>query len=146
MYNPRPALLRGPDCAFLTDRVSPLRIFSINHLQQRSAFRGCFGVYLLLYNDMAQKNWTKNFEGTLIKNLQLVALITGRRSHSSAEGKWHVCPEDVEDENGENPGKKLFWCPKDEGRDEIVARLSARLTREKSILRVGDAWRPCSSL
>jgi preflagellin peptidase FlaK len=33
--------------------------------------------------------------------------------------------EDVEEENGENPLKrKLVIVPKDEGRDEIVARLS----------------------
>ena len=87
--------------------------------------------YLLLFNLVWHKQTARKvFEGTLAKESalkKLVALITGRRvSISQLKAKWHVYPmEDIEDENGENPAKrKLVVVPKDEGRDEIVTRLS----------------------
>jgi hypothetical protein len=54
-------------------------------------------------------------------------MITGHKVLlEKLKATWHIYPmEDVQDENGENPPKRcLLVVPKDEGRDEIVNRLS----------------------
>ncbi len=56
-----------------------------------------------------------------------MVLITGYRvSVAKLKAKWHIYPlEDITEENGADVAKrKLVVVPKDEGRDEIVARLS----------------------
>ncbi len=71
----------------------------------------------------------KLFEGTLSSESigkKLLVMITGYKVPiAKLKEKWHVYPmEDVED-SGENPLKrKLVIVPRDEGRDEIVERLS----------------------
>ena len=72
----------------------------------------------------------KIFEGTLANESigkKILVLITGYKvSVAKLKEKWHVYPmEDIEEENGENPLKrKLVVVPRDEGRNEIVERLS----------------------
>ena len=117
----------------LAQNLFPLTIFSNAVL-----FAAASCIYLLLFNLVwHKKTGRKVFEGTLAKESalkKLVALITGRRvSISQLKAKWHVYPmEDIEDENGENPAKrKLVVVPKDEGRDEIVTRLSNAVEAEK---------------
>jgi archaeal preflagellin peptidase FlaK len=117
----------------LPNGVSPLaqNLFPLTVFSNAVLFAAASCVYLLLYNLVwHKKTGRKIFEGTLANESAMkkfVALITGRRvSISQLKAKWHVYPmEDLEDENGENPPKrKLVMVPKDEGRDEIVMRLS----------------------
>jgi preflagellin peptidase FlaK len=110
----------------LAQNVFPLTIFSNAVL-----FAAASCVYLLVYNlAWHKKTGRAIFEGTLNRESagkKFAALITGHRVPiAKLKEKWHVYPmEDVEDEIGENPPKrKLVIVPRDEGRDEIVARLS----------------------
>jgi preflagellin peptidase FlaK len=118
---------------FLPNGVSPLaqNLFPLTIFSNAVLFAAASCVYLLLYNLVwHKKSGRKIFEGALAKEpamKKFVALITGRRvSIAQLKAKWHIYPmEDVDDENGENPGKrKLVLVPKDEGRNEIVTRLS----------------------
>ena len=76
------------------------------------------------------KTGKKLFEetlGTESVGKKLLVMITGYKvSVAKLKEKWHVYPlEDVEEEYGESSLKrKLVVVPKDEGRDEIVERLS----------------------
>ena len=117
----------------LPNGASPLAqvLFPLTIFSNAVLFAALSCVYLLLYNvAWHKKTGRKIFEGTLSKESalkKLTALITGRRFPiSQLKAKWHVYPmEDLEDGNGENPLKrKLVVVPKDEGRDEMVARLS----------------------
>jgi preflagellin peptidase FlaK len=110
----------------LSQNLFPLTIFSNAVLLAAAS-----GIYLLLRNIIwHKKTGKKTFGGTLAAEpieKKIIALITGYRvSVAKLKEKWHVYPmEDVEEENGENlPKRKLVIVPKDEGRDEIVARLS----------------------
>jgi preflagellin peptidase FlaK len=94
-------------------------------------FAAATGIYMLFYNIVwHKKTGKKTFEGSLARESvgrKLIAMITGHRvSVSKLKEKWHIYPmEDAEEENGENPlRRKLVVVPRDEGRDEIVARLS----------------------
>ncbi len=109
----------------LAQNLVPLTIFSNAVL-----FAAASGIYLFVFNLIWHKKMgRKMFEGTLAKEpaaKKLAALITGRRvSISQLKAKWHVYPmEDLENEDGETPKRKLVIVPRDEGRDEIVTRLS----------------------
>jgi preflagellin peptidase FlaK len=110
----------------LSQNLFPLTIFSNAVL-----FAAATGIYMLLYNIIwHKKTGKKTFEGTLATESigkKIVTLITGYKvSVAKLKEKWHVYPmEDIEEENGENPLKrKLVVIPRDEGRSEIVARLS----------------------
>jgi preflagellin peptidase FlaK len=110
----------------LSQSLFPLTIFSNAVL-----FAAASGIYMLLRNIIwHKKTGKKTFDGTLATESigkKIIALITGYKvSVAKLKEKWHVYPmEDVEEEIGENPIKrKLVIVPKDERRDEIVARLS----------------------
>ncbi len=109
----------------LAQNIFPLTIFSNAVL-----FAAASGIYLFVFNLVWHKKMDrKMFEGTLAKEpatKKLAALITGRRvSINQLKVKWHVYPmEDLENEDGETPKRKLVIVPRDEGRDEIVTRLS----------------------
>jgi preflagellin peptidase FlaK len=110
----------------LSQNLFPLTIFSNAVL-----FAAATGIYMLLYNIIWHKKaGKKTFEGTLATESigkKIIALITGYKvSVAKLREKWHVYPmEDMEEENGENMVKrKLVVVPRDEGRSEIVARLS----------------------
>ena len=110
----------------LSQNIFPLTIFSNSVLV--AAFSG---VALLLYNLFWRvKTGKKIFEDTLANEpfwKKVLVLITGYRvSVAKLKEKWHIYPmEDIAEENGADAGKRrLVVVPKDEGRDEIVARLS----------------------
>jgi preflagellin peptidase FlaK len=110
----------------LAQNLFPLTIFSNGVL-----FAAATGIYMLLYNVVWHARTGKEFfEGTLTKEpagKKLLVMITGHKVVlQKLKETWHVYPmEDVQEENGENPPKRsLMVVPKDEGRDEIVARLS----------------------
>jgi len=110
----------------LAQNLFPLTIFSNGVL-----FAAATGIYMLFYNIVWHTRRSKKFfEGTLTKESlgkKLLVLITGHRVDlQKLKETWHIYPmEDVQEENSENPPKRsLMVVPKDEGRDEIVARLS----------------------
>jgi preflagellin peptidase FlaK len=118
---------------FLAAGISPLfqNIFPFTVFSNAVLFAAATGIYMLLYNIIwHKKTGKKTFEGTLAMESigkKIIALITGYKvSVVKLKEKWHVYPmEDIEEENGENSVKrKLVVMPRDEGRDEIVARLS----------------------
>ena len=113
--------------------VSPLslNLFPLTVFSNGVLFAAATGLYMILYNILwHRRTGKKTFEGTLAAESvgkKLVAMITGHKvSVIKLKEKWHIYPmEDVEDESGANqPKRKLVVVPKDEGRDEIVARLS----------------------
>ena len=110
----------------LAQNIFPLTIFSNGVL-----FAAATGIYMLLYNVVWHaRNGKKFFEGTLEKESigkKLLVVITGHRiALDKLKATWHIYPmEDVEQEIGENSVKRsLLVVPKDEGRDDIVSRLS----------------------
>jgi len=127
----RPLLPNG--LSPLAQNLFPLTIFSNAVL-----FAAASGIYLFVFNLVwHKKKGRKMFEGTLAKEpitKKLAALITGRRvSINQLKAKWHVYPmEDLENEDSENlPKRTLTIMPKDEGRDEIVTRLSSAVDAGK---------------
>ena len=118
-----PALSSG--ISPLSQFIFPLVIFSNSVL-----FAAASGLYMLLHNII----WhlvksRKIFEGTLSNESigkKIIVLITGYRlPMSRLEEKWHIYPmEDIEDESEDLIKRRLVILPKDEGRDEIVKRLS----------------------
>ena len=109
----------------LSQNLFPLTIFSNSVL-----FAAASGLYMLLRNLMQRATRGKKlFEGSLSTESigkKMIALITGYKvSVAKLKEKWHIYPmEDVNDD-GENPLKrKLVVVPRDEGRNEIVERLS----------------------
>jgi len=110
----------------LAQNLFPLTIFSNSVL-----FAAASGIYMILRNLVWRiKTEKKLFEGTLGTESigkKILVMITGYKvSVAKLKEKWHVYPmEDAEEENGETPLKrKLVVVPKDEGRTEIVERLS----------------------
>jgi preflagellin peptidase FlaK len=109
----------------LSQNFFPLTIFSNSVL-----FAAASGLYMLLRN-LIQRVTTgkKLFEGTLAAESigkKILVLITGYKvSVDKLKEKWHVYPMEDVDDDGENPLKrKLVVVPRDEGRNEIVERLS----------------------
>ncbi len=113
--------------------VSPLSqiIFPLTIFSNAVLFAAATGIYMLLYNVVWHATRKKSFFEGNLKNesvgKKIVALITGHRiAVSEVEKKWHIYPmEDYEEEAAEaQPKRKIVLLPKDEGRDEIVARLA----------------------
>ncbi len=110
----------------LARNIFPLTIFSNGVL-----FAAATGIYMILYNVIWHaKNGEKFFEGTLKKEpvgKKLLVIVTGHRIPlEQLKAKWHIYPmEDVETTGeGESPKRSLLVVPKDEGRDDIISRLS----------------------
>ena len=77
------------------------------------------------------KNGKALFESSLSQESigkKLLVLVTGKKfSISELKAKWHIYPlEDIAEEetNEKSLKRKIIIVPKDEGRDEIVERLS----------------------
>ena len=93
-------------------------------------FAAASGLYLLFRNLIKRVTTGKKlFEGTLAAESigkKILVMITGYKVPiSKLREKWHVYPmEDVNDDGENLPERKLVIVPKDEGRDEIVERLS----------------------
>lgn len=103
----------------------PLTIFSNGIL-----FAAATGIYMLIYNIVWHaRAKAKFFDGSLAKESvgkKLLVIITGHKVplHKLVE-KWHVYPmEDAQFENKDRLKRSLLVVPKDEGRDEIITRLS----------------------
>jgi preflagellin peptidase FlaK len=120
--------------------ISPISqiLFPVTILSNSVLIAAASGLYLLVVNLVRRASTGKAlFEGTLAQESlgrKLVALITGQKvAINKLKAKWHVYPmEDIEEENGENPPKrKLVIIPRNESRDEIVARLSRAAERGK---------------
>ena len=112
--------------------ISPLAqyFFPLTIFSNAVLFAAASGIYMLLRNLIWRiKTRKKIFEGTLGTESigkKMLVIITGYKvSVAKLKEKWHVYPmEDIE-ENGEKPLKrKLVVVPRDEGRSEVVARLS----------------------
>jgi archaeal preflagellin peptidase FlaK len=115
----------------LSQNIFPLTIFSNSVL-----FAAASGLYMILRNLTHRATTGKKlFEGTLTSESigkKLLVMITGYKVPiAKLKEKWHVYPmEDLDPE--ENPLKrKLVVVPKDEGRDEIVERLSNAISTDK---------------
>jgi preflagellin peptidase FlaK len=117
----------------LAGAISPLsqNLFPLTIFTNAVLLAAASGIVMLLINlKWRLTSGKKIFEGTLASESigkKIVVLITGYKvSVAKLKEKWHVYPmEDVEEENGENPLKrKLVIVPRDEGRNEIVTRLS----------------------
>ena len=109
----------------LSQNIFPLTIFSNSVL-----FAAASGIYMLLRNVIQRvAAGEKLFEGTLATESigkKILVMITGYKvSVAKLKEKWHVYPMEDVDDNGENQLKrKLVVVPRDEGRNEIVERLS----------------------
>jgi preflagellin peptidase FlaK len=109
----------------LSQNIFPLTIFSNSVL-----FAAASGLYMLLRNLIQRvAAGEKLFEDTLATESigkKILVMITGYKvSVAKLKEKWHVYPMEDVDDNGENQLKrKLVVVPRDEGRNEIVERLS----------------------
>ena len=110
----------------LSQTVFPMTIFSNSVLLAAAT-----AAYLLLHNLIwHKKSRRKIFEGTLAHETfgkKLLTMVTGRKTPiKELEEKWHVYPmEDIEEENPNSElARHLVIIPRDEGRDDIVKRLS----------------------
>jgi preflagellin peptidase FlaK len=109
----------------LAQNIFPLTIFSNSVL-----FAAASGVYMLLRNLIQRATTEKKlFEGSLSTESigkKMLVLITGYKvSVAKLKEKWHVYPmEDLDDDDKDPPKRRLVVVPRDEGRSEIVERLS----------------------
>ncbi len=111
--------------------VSPTSeiLFPITILSNAVLFAAASGIYMILRNIVwHKKTKTKMFPETLACESigkKLMVLITGYKMQiSKVKAKWHLFPmEDVNDDFG-NLKRSLLIVPRDEGRDQIVERLS----------------------
>jgi preflagellin peptidase FlaK len=116
----------------LSQILFPLTVFSNGVL-----FAAATGLYMIFYNILWHRRTGKKiFEGTLAAESlgkKMVAMITGHKvSVVKLKEKWHIYPMEDLEESGENqPKRKLVVVPRDEGRNEIVARLSEAVSSGK---------------
>ena len=109
----------------LSQNLFPLTIFSNSVL-----FAAASGLYMLLRNLIQRVTTEKKiFEGILAAEpigKKILVLITGYKVPvAKLKEKWHVYPmEDVDEDGGNQLKRKLVVVPRDEGRNEIVERLS----------------------
>lgn len=109
----------------LSQNLFPLTIF-INSV----LFAATSGLYMLSRNLIQQAETGKKlFEGTLATESigkKLLVLITGYKVPIiKLKEKWHIYPmEDIADDSTNQLNRKIVLLPKDEGRNEIIDRLS----------------------
>ncbi len=118
----------------ISSGLSPLSqiIFPITILSNAVLVAALSALYLLIRNLLRKISTCKPlFEGSLANESpakKVLVLFTGQKfSLDALKAKWHIYPlEDIDLEEGsQNPSsRKLVIVPKDEGRDEIVQRLS----------------------
>jgi len=123
-----PTILFTP---LLPGSLSPISqmIFPITILGNSVLVAALSALYLLFRNLVRKASTEKPlFEGTLADESigkKILVIVTGQKFPiATLKAKWHVYPmEDVMEEDGALK-RKLVVVPKDEGRDEIVQRLS----------------------
>ncbi|MFB3888303.1 MAG: A24 family peptidase C-terminal domain-containing protein [Candidatus Bathyarchaeia archaeon] len=117
----------------VTGGLSPLSqtIFPITILSNSVLIAAASGLYLLIRNIARRTSTGKPFfEGTLAKESvgkRILVMLTGKKYPlATLKTKWHVYPmEDITEPMADaEPKRKLIVVPRDEGRSEIVDRLS----------------------
>jgi preflagellin peptidase FlaK len=117
---------------FFDSGVSPLsqNLFPLTIFTNSVLFAAASGIYMFLRNLVQRATSGKKlFEDSLTAESfgkKLLVMITGYKVPiAKLKEKWHVYPmEDVTDSGENSLERKLLVVPKDEGRDEIVERLS----------------------
>jgi archaeal preflagellin peptidase FlaK len=123
-----PLALFKPIFSFAISPTSEI-MFPITIFGNAVLFAAFSGVYMVLRNIVwHMKNKAKFFPGTMANQgigKKILVVVTGYKMNiSKVKEKWHLFPmEDVDDCN-ETLNRKLVVVPKDEGRIEIVQRLS----------------------
>ncbi len=122
----------------LQNAVSPISqlIFPITIFGNSVLFAAASGVYMILRNIVwHRKTKTKMFSGTLATESfgkKFLVLITGYKMNiSKLKEKWHIFPLEDVDNQSENFKRSLVVVPRDEGREEIVGRLSKAVEEGK---------------
>jgi preflagellin peptidase FlaK len=118
--------------------ISPLSqiLFPITVLSNTVLISALSALFLLFWNIGNRiKNKSPFFQDSLAKETlakRIIVLITGKKfSIIDLKAKWHIYPlEDITKENNFQI-RKLVIVPKDEGRDEIVERLSLAINKGK---------------
>lgn len=112
--------------------LSPISqmVFPVTILGNSVLIAALSALYLFLRN-LAWKatSGTSLFEGTLAKESvgkKILVLVTGQKFPlATLKAKWHIYPmEDAIEEESGGLKRKLVVVPKDEGREEILERLS----------------------
>jgi archaeal preflagellin peptidase FlaK len=123
-----PLALFKPIFGFAISPTSQV-MFPITIFGNAVLFAAFSGVYMLMRNVVwHKKNKVKFFPGSMSSEgigKKILVMVTGYKMPiSKVKEKWHLFPlEDVEEqESGLN--RKLVVVPKDEGRSEMVERLS----------------------
>ncbi len=119
--------------------VSPLsqNLFPIAIFGNSVLFAAASGIYMILRNIFQRLSTGKKlFEGTLAGESigkKLLVMITGYKVPiAKLKEKWHIYPmEDVETNDESQLKRKLVIVPRDEGRAEIVQRLSSAVGAQK---------------
>ncbi len=138
-----PTILLKP---LLYEGLSPLSqiVFPVTILSNSVLIAALSALCLLFLNiGNRMKNGKALFEGSLAKESigkRILVLVTGKKFLiSELKAKWHIYPlEDItsEETNEISLKRKIVIIPKDEGRDEIVARLSKAADEGKIDARV----------
>ncbi len=115
----------------LAQNLFPLTIFSNSVL-----FAAASGLYMILRNFVNRvKTGKKLFEGTLSSESigkKMLVMITGYKVPiAKLKEKWHVYPMEDLVSDDKSLKRKLVVVPRDEGRDEIVERLSGAIISGK---------------
>jgi archaeal preflagellin peptidase FlaK len=108
----------------------PITIFT------NSVLLGALSVFYALFRNLLWKlrNSGNIFEGLETESLgrKILALLSGYKVQISKLKKGHMFPlEDVDVKEGEEAKRKLLVFPKDEEREEIVARILENVKKEK---------------
>ena len=122
----------------IAEAISPTSqfIFPITIFGNAVLFAAASGIYMILRNVFwHKKTKTKMFQGSLVSESigkKFLVLITGyKMSVSKVKEKWHIFPMEDIDDKDVNVKRKLTIVPHDEGRDEVVERLSKAIEEGK---------------
>jgi preflagellin peptidase FlaK len=122
----------------IAEAISPTSqfIFPITIFGNAVLFAAASGIYMILRNVFwHKKTKTKMFQGSLVSESigkKFLVLITGyKMSVSKVKEKWHIFPMEDIDDKDVNIKRKLTIVPHDEGRDEVVERLSKAIEEGK---------------
>ncbi len=111
-------------------------IFPITIFGNSVLFAAASCIYMLLRNLVwRQKTKTQLFTGLLASeswSKKLLVLITGyKMSIDKVKAKWHIFPLEDANDTDVDLHRNLVVVPKDEGRDQIVQRLSDAVDQGK---------------
>lgn len=131
-----PVELVTPIFAFGISPISQV-IYPITIFGNAVLFAAASGIYMIIRNIVwHKKHGTKMFAGTLASESigkKLLILITGYKTTiTKLKETWHIFPMEDIQENGDSQLKrKLLVVPHEEGREEIIERLSNAIETKK---------------